>query len=153
LLGLIVTRSSALMNMSELSRSTGIANSTLRRYLGLLEAIYILQPLPAWATNTGKQELRKQLTWGKQSATPFHYRSAAGREVDLVLELPGGVVAGVEIKAAAKVGKVDFAGLEALAEDAGKKFIRGVLLYFGDHVLPFGDNLAALPITELWSSR
>jgi uncharacterized protein len=196
LLGLIAARSSALMNMSELSRSTGIANTTLRRYLGLLEAIYILQPLPAWSTNTGKrfvkspkihlvdtgvaahlrgdtdpqalaqsanigglletfvvQEVRKQLTWSKMSAAAFHYRSAAGREVDLVLELPGGSVAGVEIKATAKVGKSDFAGLESLAEDAGKKFIRGVLLYFGDHVLPFGDKLAAVPVHELWSSR
>lgn len=55
LLGLIAARSSALMNMSELSRSTGIANSTLRRYLSLLEAIFVLQPLPAWSTNTGKR--------------------------------------------------------------------------------------------------
>ncbi len=196
LLGLLAARSSALMNMSELSRSTGIPNSTLRRYLGLLEAIYILQPLPAWSTNTGKrfvkspkvhmvdpglaaylrgdtdpqslaqsgsigpllesfvvQELRKQLTWSKTPATAFHYRSAAGREVDLVLELPGGAVTGIEIKAAAKVSKADFAGLESLAEDAGKKFIRGVLLYLGDQVLPFGDKLAAVPIDELWAGR
>ena len=196
LLGLLAARSSALMNTSELSRSIGIANSTLRRYLGLLEAIYILQPLPAWSSNTGKryvkspkihlvdtglaaqlrgdtdpqslarstnigalletfvvQDVRKQLTWSKQPATPFHYRSAAGREVDLVLELPGGAVAGIEIKAAAKVGKADFAGLEALADDAGKKFIRGALLYLGDHVLPFGNSLAAVPINELWASR
>ncbi|MDP9082972.1 MAG: DUF4143 domain-containing protein, partial [Pseudomonadota bacterium] len=194
LLGLLAARSSALMNMSELSRSTGIPNSTLRRYLGLLEAIYILQPLPAWSTNTGKrfvkspkvhmvdpglaaylrgdtdpqslaqsgsigpllesfvvQELRKQLTWSKAPATAFHYRSAAGREVDLVLELPGGAVTGIEIKAGAKVSKADFAGLDSLAEDAGKKFIRGVLLYLGDQVLPFGDKLAAVPIEELWA--
>jgi hypothetical protein len=196
LLGLIAARSSALMNMSELSRSTGIANSTLRRYLTLLEAIYVLQPLTAWTTNTGKrfvkspkihmvdtglaaylrgdtdpqalaqsgnigpllesfvvQELRKQLSWSKTPATTFHYRSASGREVDLVLELPGGAVSGVEIKAAAKVGKADFAGLESLAEDAGKKFIRGVMLYFGDHVLPFGDKMTAVPINELWAGR
>jgi hypothetical protein len=196
LLGLIAARSSALMNMSELSRSTGIANSTLRRYLTLLEAIYVLQPLMAWTTHTGKrfvkspkihmvdtglaaylrgdtdpqalaqsenigpllesfvvQELRKQLSWSKTPGTAFHYRSASGREVDLVLELPGGAVSGVEIKAAAKVGKADFAGLESLAEDAGKKFIRGVMLYFGDHVLPFGDKMTAVPINELWAGR
>lgn len=99
------------------------------------------------------QEVRKQLAWNKQTVTPFHFRSAAGREVDLVLEIPGGAVSGVEIKAAAKVGKTDFAGLESLAEEAGKKFIRGVLLYFGEHVLPFGDKLAAVPITELWAAR
>jgi predicted AAA+ superfamily ATPase len=182
--------------MSELSRSTGIPNTTLRRYLGLLEAIFILEPLPPWATNTGKrfvkspkihlvdtglaaylrgdtdpqllaqspaigplletfvvQELRKQLTWSKTPATAYHYRSAAGREVDLVLELPGGQVSGIEIKAAAKVGSTDFAGLHSLAEDAGKKFVHGVLLYLGDQALPFGDKLTAVPINELWASR
>ena len=196
LIGLIAARSSALMNMSELSRSTTIANTTLRRYLGILEAIFLLQPLAAWSTNTGKryvkspkihlvdtglaaylrgdtdpealaqsgnigpllesfvvQEVRKQLTWSKTPATPLHYRSAAGREVDLVLELPGGSVTGIEIKATAKVDKRDFAGLESLAEDAGKKFIRGVLLYFGDQVLSFGDKLTAVPINELWAGR
>ena len=196
LIGLIAARSSALMNMSELSRSTTIANTTLRRYLGILEAIFLLQPLPAWSTNTGKryvkspkihlvdtglaaylrgdtdpealaqsgnigpllesfvvQEVRKQLTWSKTPATPFHYRSAAGREVDLVLELPGGAVTGIEIKATAKVDKRAFAGLESLAEDAGKKFTRGVLLYFGDQVLSFGDKLTAVPINELWAGR
>lgn len=37
------------------SRSAGIAHSTLRRYFSLLEALFILQPLPAWSTNLGKR--------------------------------------------------------------------------------------------------
>ena len=48
LLSLLAARASSLLNMAEVSRATGIAHSTLRRYLTLLEALFILQPLPAW---------------------------------------------------------------------------------------------------------
>lgn len=55
LLGLLAARPSALMNVSEISRAAGIALSTLRRYLALLEATFIFQPLAAWSTNLGKR--------------------------------------------------------------------------------------------------
>jgi len=56
----------------------------------------------------------------------------------------------LEVKAAAALDASDFVGLQALAEVAGKKFVRGVVLYLGEHVAPRGDNLWALPIDELW---
>ena len=144
LLALLAARSGALMNMSEVSRAAGIAHSTLRRYLALLEATFIFQPLPAWSNNIGKrlvtspkihlldsglaahlrgdvdppalaqspnlgplletfvvQEVRKLLGWSRHAATPYHFRTAAGQEVDLVLEAPGQPgqrVAGIESK-------------------------------------------------------
>ena len=55
LLSLMAARASSLLNMAEVSRTTGIAHSTLRRYLGLLEALFIVQPLPAWSANLGKR--------------------------------------------------------------------------------------------------
>lgn len=45
----------------------------------------------------------------------------------------------------------DFAGLHALREAAGRKFIRGTVLYDGDAALPFGEDLFAAPISALWS--
>ena len=41
-------------------------------------------------------------------------------------------------------------GLRALAVDAGKRWVRGVLLYSGSECLPFGDHLVALPVSALW---
>ena len=55
LLSVLAARTGNLMNMSELSRTTGIAFSTLRRYLGLLEATFVLQIIPAWSTNLSKR--------------------------------------------------------------------------------------------------
>lgn len=55
LLSLMAARSGGLLNMSEISRSTGIAHTTLRRYLSLLETTFLVQLLPAWSTNRSKR--------------------------------------------------------------------------------------------------
>jgi len=54
-LQLLAARSSATLNQSELSRSTGIPNSTLGRYMSLLESIFIIKLVPAWSANLGKR--------------------------------------------------------------------------------------------------
>jgi predicted AAA+ superfamily ATPase len=95
-------------------------------------------------------ELYKQLSWSQTRARLYHFRSHTGQEVDTVLEGPAGDIAGIEIKNKASVGVKDFKGLEALKELTGKKFKRGVLLYMGDTLLPFGDNLWAVPLSSLW---
>jgi len=193
LLSLLAARSGGLLNMSELSRSSGISHTTLRRYLTLLETTFLLQPLPAWSTNIGKRlvkspkaylidsgmaahltgqtdpkslrtsslyghlletfvvmELRKQAAWNETRVRFHHFRTAAGREVDIVLEDPRGHVVGVEVKASANVQAKDFAGLETLAEAAGRQFRNGVVLYTGDTVVPFGKRFWALPVSALW---
>jgi len=195
LLALLAARSGALLNMAEVSRAAGIAHSTLRRYLALLEAVFVFQPLPAWSKDQGRrwvkspkihlldsglaahlrgaadapalaqspdlgplletfavQEVRKLLGWSRDAATPYHFRTAAGQEVDLVLEAADGRVAGIELRAASGVEQRDFSGLRALAEAAGDKFAGGVLLYLGEERLPVADRLWALPIAALWQT-
>jgi hypothetical protein len=36
-------------------------------------------------------------------------------------------------------------------QQAGKKFIRGILLYAGAEIVSFGANLHAVPISALWN--
>jgi uncharacterized protein len=55
LLALLAARATALLNYAELSRSSGIAMSTLKRYFALLEATFLIQTLPAWAGNLSKR--------------------------------------------------------------------------------------------------
>lgn len=193
LLTLLAGREGGLLNTSELSRSIAIPHTTLKRYLSLLQATFLLQPLPAWSDNLGKRlikspklylvdsgmtahlngqtaqrltkdpasmghllegfvvgELRKQITWSGLRTSLFHLRSAAGREVDVVLEDAQGRLVGIEIKASATVSRKSFAGIEAFAEAIGKRFVRGLVLYCGETVVPFGDNLYALPASALW---
>jgi hypothetical protein len=55
LLSLVAARSCSLLNFAELSRSIGIPQSTLKRYLTLLETTFLVQLLPAWSANLGKR--------------------------------------------------------------------------------------------------
>ena len=44
-----------------------------------------------------------------------------------------------------------FNGLKALAEHAGERFVRGVVVYLGTEVVPFGPNLHGLPLGQVWA--
>ena len=62
----------------------------------------------------------------------------------------------IEVKAQVSlVPSRDLAGFHALKEhiskaDVGKKFIRGIVLYFGNDIIPLGDDIVAMPLQNLW---
>ena len=97
-------------------------------------------------------EVLKLLTASELKLTPHHFRDRDGREVDIVLERDDGKIAAIEIKASATVRPDDFSGLRALARVCGDRFVSGVVLYDGKDVVPFGDRLAAAPISGLWGA-
>ena len=190
---LLATRTANQLNLSEVSRTMQVPNATIGRYMDLLEKVFHIHFIPAWAPNLGKRlvkapklymvdcglaahlmgadetrlkntpelsghlvetfvvnEILKSLTWSSVSATAYHFRTHAGLEVDLVLEKPSGEVACVEIKGSAQVAPKNFRGLQALKKDLGDKFKTGVVLYGGKDIVPFGDDMFAVPISVLW---
>jgi predicted AAA+ superfamily ATPase len=96
-------------------------------------------------------ELARQCDWAESSPSLFHYRDKQQREVDVVLELGSGEVAGVEIKTAASIGAKDFVGLRHLRDKLGERFTAGVVLYTGRRTLSFGERLTAVPLCGLWA--
>jgi predicted AAA+ superfamily ATPase len=193
LVRLAAARIGSLLNYSELARAMALPQTTLKRYLALLEATFLIFRLWPWSPNFGKRlvkspklyfsdvglaarllntdsealkerrpaagqllenfviaEITKQLTWSKARALPYHYRTHAGDEVDLVLEGPGGRCAAVEVKATATPRMADYDGLGRFAEALGDRFARGVLLYLGPRIVHFGERLHALPMEALW---
>lgn len=79
-----------------------------------------------------------------------HYRDKQQREVDVILERASGEIVGVEVKASSTPASGDFSGLRYLRDRLGDRFRRGLLLHPGGQTLPFGDRLAAVPISALW---
>jgi uncharacterized protein len=193
ILALLASRNAGLLNVAEIGRAAGLSATTFQRYLALLEAVFLLFRLPAWAPGIEKRvvkapklhfcdsglachlagaskqrlladrtlfghlletfvvmELKKQCSFADQPAGLFHFRASGGAEVDLVLENSNGQVAGVEIKASETIGTRDFSGLRSFAETAGKRFLKGIIIYCGRETLPFGKSLWALPIGKLW---
>lgn len=193
LLSVLAARTGTLLNVADLSRTLGIPQTTLQRYLALLQATFLVHLLPAWTAKVRKRllrspkilvvdtglaghlagvdsralpthpelwgpfvetflamELMKQAGWSTTQPTLYHLRTAKGEDVDVVLEAPSGEIVGVEVKAAVSVDADDFRGLRILAEIAGRRFLRGTLLYLGSQAVPFGANLYALPISSVW---
>jgi predicted AAA+ superfamily ATPase len=95
-------------------------------------------------------EVRKLMTASDLRVAAHHFRDRDSREVDVVLERDDGMIVGIEVKASATVKTGDFSGLKALAEAAGDRFAYGVVLYDSADIVPFGDRLAAAPLSCLW---
>jgi predicted AAA+ superfamily ATPase len=193
LLALLAARPMAQLNYADLSRGTGLPQSTLKRYFALLETVFLVRLLPPWHANIGKRlvktpkvlltdtglaahlmgidearvahersllggllesfvamELVKQASWSADPPALYHFRTHEGDEVDLVLERRGGALVGIEVKSAARVTAADFKGLRTLAAIAGRRFRRGIVLYTGAEIVPFGAGLFALPVEALW---
>jgi predicted AAA+ superfamily ATPase len=96
-------------------------------------------------------ELRKQISWAAPGMGLYHYRTATGSEVDVLLEDRSGAICGVEVKASATVGPSDFSALKALQEQLPNRFRTGVVLYSGDQIVPYGDHLWLMPVHALWT--
>jgi predicted AAA+ superfamily ATPase len=127
---------------------TGLACSLLKCSAAELESQRELlgQMLETFVYN----EIDKQAGAHMEEIALFHLRDKDGYEVDIVVQR-GTHYAGIEIKAASSVSEKDFRGLKRLRETLGTRFSAGIVLYDGEHVLPFGKRLLAVPISALWA--
>ncbi|MBI2494639.1 MAG: ATP-binding protein [Candidatus Rokubacteria bacterium] len=192
LVTLLATRVATLVNLADVSRTAGIAHTTLQRYMAVLERTFLIHQIPGWGTKLGARvlksakfvfadtglamallhlaterlpqepisgpvlenfvimELRKQASWQEEHIRLYHFRTPKGIEVDVVVELEGNEVIGIEVTRSQTVTGEDFRGLNELARIAGRRFRAGVILYLGRKVVSFGKNLHAIPLAALW---
>ncbi|MGH2366240.1 MAG: ATP-binding protein [Chloroflexota bacterium] len=79
----------------------------------------------------------------------FHLRDNHQHEVDILIELPQGVI-GIEVKAGEKIDRHEARHLEWLRAHLGDRFLAGILLHSGPHGFQLGERVFALPICALW---
>ncbi|MFN2322237.1 MAG: ATP-binding protein [Trueperaceae bacterium] len=56
---LVAARTARPANLAELSRTSGIPATTLARYLYALQALFLIEDVPAWSVNAGKRLARR----------------------------------------------------------------------------------------------
>ncbi|WP_407597263.1 ATP-binding protein [Pseudomonas aeruginosa] len=97
------------------------------------------------------QQLICQSGWCDSELRFSHYRDKDQLEVDLVIEQEDRLW-GVEVKKSASIQGRDARGLARLAEQAGRSWQGGILLYTGTSTLPLADipNAFAVPMNQLW---
>jgi len=96
-------------------------------------------------------QLRAELELSRTRPRLFHLREEQGRhEVDLVAELGGRRVVGIEVKATSAPRAEDARHLAWLRESLGDRFTAGVVFHTGPRTFSLGDRLVAAPIATLW---
>lgn len=96
-------------------------------------------------------ELRAELPACPSRPRLHHLRTEGGRhEVDLLLELAGGRVIALEVKAATAVASRDARHLVWLRDELGDRFVHGLVLHTGPRIFELGDRITAVPLAALW---
>jgi predicted AAA+ superfamily ATPase len=97
-------------------------------------------------------ELEKSLPFLNRRWELYHWRFAP-REIDIVAQAPGRILALFEMKASSTVTADDFRHVEWFLKDGPGKSYKGsaFVVYLGDQVLSFGPGRLALPLSMFWS--
>ncbi len=194
LLRVLAEHAGQLVNYSGFGAPLGMNHVTIRKYVGVLENLFLVHIIPPWYTSNLKRaikspklhfldagllttlreitpdrlrrdrtpfgavletfvlgELLKLDSWADDRHTFFHFRDQERHEVDIVIEDGRGRIVGIEVKASATVSPEDFSGLRRLASACGDRFTLGLVPCDHDETMPFGDRLAAAPVSTLWS--
>ena len=99
-------------------------------------------------------QLRAEATVATARPRLYHLRSEQGsREIDIVAELRGQRIIGIEVKASSAPSSRDARHLAWLRDKLGDRFIAGVVLHTGPATYPLGSQITAAPISTLWAQR
>lgn len=99
-------------------------------------------------------ELEKSLPFLSKRWRLYHWRLDT-REIDIVAEAPGKLLALFEMKASSTVGVQDFRHIDWFRNEGPGRDYRatGFVVYLGSQLLSFGPGRIALPLSMLWSFK
>lgn len=98
-------------------------------------------------------QLRADIAVSSSRPRLHHVRQEQGRfEVDVLAELGGGQVVGIEIKASAAPTGDDGRHLVGLRDRLGDTFLAGILFHTGPRTFTLAERIRAVPISALWAS-
>jgi predicted AAA+ superfamily ATPase len=97
-------------------------------------------------------QLRAELPICSSQPRLYHLRQEQGRrEIDIVVELAGQRVVGIEIKADSAPRTDAARHLVWLRDELGESFVAGVVLHTGPRTYELADRILAAPICTLWA--
>ena len=97
-------------------------------------------------------QLRPEIAVSSERPRLHHLRTKHGEhEIDLVIELGGLRVVGVEVKADAAPDTTDAKHLAWLRDELGDRFLAGVVLHTGPRAYRLGERITAAPLASLWA--
>jgi hypothetical protein len=92
LLRLLALRSGGLLNFAEVSRTSRLSQTTLKRYFSLLETLFLVVRLPSWERNMGKRMVKAPKVFLPDSGLLAHLAGVTEDALVPGAGLPGGLV-------------------------------------------------------------
>lgn len=133
------------------SPKTQIVDSGLLHHLLQIHDLNTLEVHPAlgasWEGWIGEQLLR-QTELIEPAPTPYHWRTQAGAEVDLVFETSGGRLVPIEIKHASRIRADTVRGLQRFLHDFAERCDFGVVIYRGERPARLAENILLVPAEQ-----
>jgi uncharacterized protein len=98
-------------------------------------------------------QLRAELSLSTPQRRLSHLRLPQGRhEIDLIIEVGGGKIVAIEIKATASPSPDDIRHLRWLQSEMGRDVVvASILFHTGPTAISCGDGILGLPISTLWA--
>lgn len=93
-------------------------------------------------------EIYKTLIHRGEDPQLFFWRTSAGSEVDIIVELSGGLVP-LEVKLSGTPRPAMASSIKAFQQDFGDRAMPGYVVHAGDIRLPLGTSVIAWPFAEL----
>jgi hypothetical protein len=120
--------------------------------IGILKSICGIREINgAIYENMVVSEMIKWIKTSQRNANLYFYRTRSGMEVDLILELPQGII-GVEIKYRNNTSVRDCSGLREIAHQLGSEWLGGIVVYNGNDIVKLADpNIWAVPSWRLFT--
>lgn len=87
---------------------------------------------------------------GKFYVSHFNPVREDGKETDFVVEKDNGEAVAIEVKLDSTLAAKDFKNLELCRDTIGDNFKKGIVIYTGEDLVPFGEKLWAVPVNYLW---
>lgn len=96
-------------------------------------------------------QLRPELVVSRSRPRMYHLRTKNGRqEIDLLLELSGHGLIGIEVKASAAPDRSDARHLAWLRDEVGDRFLAGIVFHTGPLPYQLDEKITAAPIASIW---
>lgn len=92
LLALIASRAASLLDYADLARMLSMPQTTLKRYMSLLEVTFLIHTLPAWFTNIGKRIAKSPKVLINDTGLLLHLLGANEARLKSDPTLAGGVL-------------------------------------------------------------
>ena len=89
---------------------------------------------------------------GKYFISHFNPVRGDGKKTDFVIEKDNGETIAIEVKLDSSLNEKDFKNIESCKNIIGSKFKKGIVLYTGEELVPFGEKLWAVPVNYLWEN-